>query len=146
MAFYNKWHCKFSGIKGFVNAYEDGLKYRMLTEKSKYKVKVLIFWEKHGLKATKELHLTHYHTYPKAPKMNAHIETFQPDYTRGLDDWHLQDLLDPDSFNNSLMDYLIWYNTETCAQSFSKQVISDTIYDTMAERANARVADSFTYY
>jgi len=52
MAFYNKWHCKFTGIKGFVNAYEDGLRYRMLTEKAKYKAKLLVFWEKHGLVAT----------------------------------------------------------------------------------------------
>ncbi|MEK7541154.1 MAG: integrase core domain-containing protein [Patescibacteria group bacterium] len=52
MAFYNKIHCKYTGIKGFVHAYEDGLKYRMLTEKAKYKAKVLVFWEKHGLVAT----------------------------------------------------------------------------------------------
>jgi len=52
MAFYNHWHCKFTGIKGFVNLYEDGLKYRMLTEKAKFKLKVLVFWEKHGLQAT----------------------------------------------------------------------------------------------
>lgn len=52
MAFYNHWHCKFTGIKGFVHAYEDGLKYRMLTEKAKFKAKVLVFWEKHGLEAT----------------------------------------------------------------------------------------------
>jgi len=52
MAFYHKIHCKFTGIKGFVNAYEDGLKYRMLTEKAKYKAKVLAFWEKHGFEAT----------------------------------------------------------------------------------------------
>jgi len=43
MAFYNHWHCKYSGIKGFVNLYEDGLKYRILTEKAKYNAKVLIF-------------------------------------------------------------------------------------------------------
>ena len=42
MAFYNHWHCKFTGIIGFVNLYEDGLKYRMLTEKAKYKAKILL--------------------------------------------------------------------------------------------------------
>ncbi|KAF0147911.1 MAG: hypothetical protein FD188_3518, partial [Ignavibacteria bacterium] len=52
MTFHNHWHCKFKGIKGFVNVYEYGLKYRMLTEKAKYKAKVLLFWEKHGLEAT----------------------------------------------------------------------------------------------
>ena len=52
MEFYNHWHCKFTGVKGFVKAYEDGLKYRMLTEKAKDKAKILVFWEKHGLEAT----------------------------------------------------------------------------------------------
>ena len=52
MEFFNHWHCKFTGIKGFVKAYEDGLKYRMITEKAKEKAKALAFWEKHGLEAT----------------------------------------------------------------------------------------------
>ena len=52
MAFYNHIHCKYTGVKGFVRAYEDGLKYRMLQEKAKFKLKVLLFWEKHGLQAT----------------------------------------------------------------------------------------------
>jgi len=52
MAFYHKIHCKYTGVKGFLHAYEDGLRYRMLTEKAKYKAKVLVFWEKHGLQAT----------------------------------------------------------------------------------------------
>lgn len=52
MEFFNHWHCKFTGVKGFVSAYESGLRYRMLTEKAKYKAKVLVFWEKHGLEAT----------------------------------------------------------------------------------------------
>jgi hypothetical protein len=40
------------GVKGFAILYDDGLKYRMLTEKAKHKVKVIVFWEKHGLEAT----------------------------------------------------------------------------------------------
>ena len=54
MPFFHKIHCKYTGVRGFVNAYEDGLRYRMLTEKAKYKAKVLVFWEKHGLVATKD--------------------------------------------------------------------------------------------
>jgi putative transposase len=38
-------------VKGFAILYNDGLKYRMLTEKAKHKVKVIVFWEKHGLAA-----------------------------------------------------------------------------------------------
>lgn len=53
MEFFNHIHCKFTGIKGFLTLYNDGLRYRyMLTEKAKYKFKVLVFWEKHGLEAT----------------------------------------------------------------------------------------------
>lgn len=45
-------HCKYTGIKGFLTVYEYGLKYQyMITEKAKIKAKILIFWEKHGLKA-----------------------------------------------------------------------------------------------
>ena len=59
MEFYNHWHCKYTGIKGFLTVYEDGLRYRyMLTEKAKYKAKVLVFWEKHGLEATMDAFLT----------------------------------------------------------------------------------------
>ena len=40
------------GVRGFAILYSDGLKWsRMLTEKAKRKVKVLVFWEKHGLEA-----------------------------------------------------------------------------------------------
>jgi len=52
MAFYNHIHCKYTGVKGFVKLYEYGLKWRyMITEKAKYKIRILIFWEKHGLAA-----------------------------------------------------------------------------------------------
>jgi len=41
------------GLEGSVSVYNDALKWsRMLTDKAKYKVKVLVFWEKHGLEAT----------------------------------------------------------------------------------------------
>ncbi len=53
MEFFNHIHCKYTGIKGFLTVYNDGLRYRyMITERAKYKAKVLIFWEKHGLETT----------------------------------------------------------------------------------------------
>ena len=39
------------GVRGFAILYNDSLKYRMLTEKAKHKVRVIVFWEKHGLEA-----------------------------------------------------------------------------------------------
>ena len=52
MPFYHHTHCKYTGIKGFLTVYNDAVKYQyMLTEKAKYKAKVLVFWGKHGLEA-----------------------------------------------------------------------------------------------
>jgi len=53
MPFYHHTHCKYAGIKGFINLYEYALKYSyMITDKAKFKAKVLSFWAKHGLEAT----------------------------------------------------------------------------------------------
>lgn len=41
------------GIRGFATVCNDGLKWnRMLTNKAKHKIKVIVFWDKHGLDAT----------------------------------------------------------------------------------------------
>lgn len=46
---------KYKGIKGFIKIYRYGLRLRyMITEKAKYKTKVLTFWGKYGLYATIE--------------------------------------------------------------------------------------------
>ena len=43
----------FCGVRGSFHLYEDAVRWAyMLTEKAKYKAKVLVFWEKHGLLAT----------------------------------------------------------------------------------------------
>ncbi len=59
----------------------------------------------------KRLNLTHYHTYPHCPKMNAHVERFNRTvheewivYNRGI----LRD--DVSKANKSLIEYLLWYN------------------------------------
>lgn len=55
MEFYNKIHCKYTGIKGFITLYNYALKYRyMITKKALHKARVLAFWEKHGLEAAME--------------------------------------------------------------------------------------------
>lgn len=56
--------------------------------------------------------VVHFHTYPKCPKMNSEIERFN----RTLSDAfikHNRMLLahDIDSFNQKLIDWLLWYNT-----------------------------------
>ncbi len=51
MAYFNK----FRGTKGFISTYNRVLRFRyMITEEAKRRTKILAFWEKHGLDATKE--------------------------------------------------------------------------------------------
>jgi len=53
MEFFNHQHCKYTGIKGFVGAYNDYFKYRyMITEKAKKKAEIVCFFDKFGLEAT----------------------------------------------------------------------------------------------
>jgi len=54
----------------------------------------------------------HWHTYPRTPKMNAHDERFNRTIQEEFVDYHFEDLLDLNSFNNKLFDYLFWYNGE----------------------------------
>ena len=67
----------------------------------------------HFTSAVTTLGLTHYHTYPRSPKMNAHVERFNRTldeeflrYHRGL----LRD--DVRASNEKLIDWLLWYNGE----------------------------------
>lgn len=67
----------------------------------------------HFHEACLALDITHYHTYPRSPKMNAHIERFNRTlseeclvYNRAL----LRDSVE--QFNDTLVDWLSWYNYE----------------------------------
>ncbi len=57
--------------------------------------------------------LTHYWTYPRSPKMNAHNERFNRTIQEQFVDYN-DDLLfsDIDLFNQKMADWLIGYNTE----------------------------------
>jgi transposase-like protein len=79
-------------------------------------------FKKHFSEKLKKLHLTHYHTYPKTPKMNAHIERFNRTIQDDWIDWHVSDLKNPDLFNYSLMDYLIFYNTKRVHFAFDNKL------------------------
>ena len=52
-------------------------------------------------------------TYPKTPKMNAHVERFNGSIQEEFVAFH-EDLLftDINLFNEKLLDYLVWFNTE----------------------------------
>lgn len=73
-------------------------------------------------KKLKDLHLTHYHTYPRTPKMNAHCERFNRTLQDEFIDFHKSDLLNPDIFNNKILEYLIWYNTKRVHYAFKNKL------------------------
>jgi transposase InsO family protein len=59
------------------------------------------------------LGLTHYHTYPRSPKMNAHVERFNRTLSEEWIMYHRAVLRDDVSRANQLLiDYLLWYNTK----------------------------------
>ena len=72
--------------------------------------------------ALKQLHLTHYHTYPRTPKMNAHLERFNRTIQDEFVDFHMSDLLVPQIFNNKVIEYLIWYNTRRVHHAFKNKL------------------------
>lgn len=78
-------------------------------------------FQKEFSKKIKQLHLTHYHTYPKTPKMNAHMERFNRTIQEAFVDYHLRLLLDPQAFNRKLMEWLIWYNTKRPHYAFKNR-------------------------
>jgi len=72
----------------------------------------------HFHKACDELNIVHYHTYPRTPKMNAHIERFNRTIS--------EDFISPNRmllatnlhvFNEKLVDWLLWYNSKRPHQS-----------------------------
>jgi transposase InsO family protein len=77
---------------------------------------------KHFASKLNELHLTHYHTYPRTPKMNAHCERFNRTIQEEYVDYHVNELLEPAHFNKGLMDYLIFYNTRRVHYAFKNKL------------------------
>lgn len=63
--------------------------------------------------ACRNLNLIHYHTYPKSPKLNAHIERFNRTLSEEFLVFNRALMRDNVSlFNQKLMDWLLWYNGE----------------------------------
>jgi transposase InsO family protein len=57
--------------------------------------------------------ITHFHNYPRSPKMNAYVERFNRTIQEEFANTKTHLLADDlGAFNRALMDYLIWYNTE----------------------------------
>lgn len=76
-------------------------------------------FKKHFAQEVTALAITHYHTYPHTPKMNAHIERFnrtiQEEFTR----YHMGLLsVDRMQFEEKLEEYVRFYNTERVHYAF----------------------------
>ena len=68
---------------------------------------------KHFHEACVLLNITHYHTYPRCPKMNAHIERFNRTISEEFVVYHRALLRDyVPTFNQVLGEWLQWYNEE----------------------------------
>jgi len=79
-------------------------------------------FKKHFAEELKKQHLIHFHTYPKTPKMNAHLERFNRTIQEEFVDYHTYLLLDTSEFNRRLIDYLIWYNIERVHCAFQNKL------------------------
>lgn len=79
-------------------------------------------FKKHFAQRLLELQITHYHTYPKTPKMNAHIERFNRTIQEEFIDWHNGLLLNLNRFNEELMDWLLFYNTARVHHAFGNRL------------------------
>lgn len=64
--------------------------------------------------------IIHFWNYPECPKMNAYIERFNGVIQRQYVGWHLGEIRQPDIFNQGLVKYLTWYNTEKPHRSIGK--------------------------
>lgn len=67
---------------------------------------------KHFDEEVKRLHKVHWHTYPKTPRMNAHVERFNRTLQEEFLDYHEDLLVDPMVFNRQMIPWLLWYNGE----------------------------------
>lgn len=77
---------------------------------------------KHFSEEIRRQHLLHYHTYPRTPKMNAHVERFNRTIQDEFLDFHKPLLFkDIQAFNQKLLDYLLWFNIERVHFAFGNK-------------------------
>lgn len=69
-------------------------------------------FHKYFMDYLKEQKVIHYFNYKGKPTKNGHIEKYNRTIQEEFVDWNEILLEDVDSFNNKLMDWLIWYNTK----------------------------------
>lgn len=80
-------------------------------------------FKKHLSALLKQNDITHYHTYPKTPKMNAHCESFNGTIQEEFVDYHANLLFDnTTAFNEKMKEYLTFYNTKRVHSAFKNKM------------------------
>jgi len=69
-------------------------------------------FEKHFTQYCQENGFIHFFNYPRHPQSNGHLERFNRTIQEQFVNWHIDELDELETFNQKLMQYLIWYNTE----------------------------------
>lgn len=70
-------------------------------------------FEKYFREYIEKRKITHFHNYPRCPKMNAFVERFNRTIQEEFADFNLNTLAyDIDEFNDKLIKWLLWYNTK----------------------------------
>jgi transposase InsO family protein len=98
---------------------------------------------KHFDAELRSLHLTHWHTYPKTPKMNSHCERFNRSIQEEYIDYHEPELLDPNKFNAGLMKHLLWHNTERPHWGLKLQTPTQFINTNFPKECNMYLTNTF---
>lgn len=81
-------------------------------------------FKKHLRLLLQEQSITHYHSYPRTPKMNAHCESFNGTVQAEFVDFQTNLLFeDITTFNTKLSDYLVFYNTKRVHFAFQNKLV-----------------------
>ncbi len=86
----------------------------------------------------RRLHTTHWHTYPKTPKMNAHAERFNRTIQEEYMDFHTPELLTPVRFNVGLVKHLLWHNIERPHHSLNLKTPTQVVQDYLFAHSSFR--------
>lgn len=80
-------------------------------------------FKKHLSALLEQNDITHYHTYPKTPKMNAHCESFNGTIQEEFVDYHANLLFDNTTvFNEKMKEYLLFYNEKRVHGAFKNKL------------------------